>query len=277
MSVPAPPEPERNPDLGRDPDPGRDLPAPAGTTVSGRFVALVAAFAGIAAIAVMVPDLRRFTPFPLVMVGWLISLCVHEFGHAVVAYGSGDLSMRDKGYLTLDPLRYVNVQFSIVWPLLILAIGGIGLPGGAVYVNTAALRTRWRRSLVFAAGPLATFAVLLALLFVLQSGPSSPLYESLAFLAFLQLTALALNLLPVPGLDGWGVVEPWLPGAVRTAAARFAPVAVALLFVLLFFRPVNRAFFMSLFGLGQMIGLDVDAAIDGLERFQFWNWLAAGH
>lgn len=246
-------------------------PTAAAVTISGRFLALVAAFLGVAAITAASPQLQRFTVFPLVTVGWLISLCLHEFAHAVTAYRNGDLGMRHKGYLTLDPLSYGNLQFSVLWPLLVLAIGGIGLPGGAVYVDTRALRSSWQRSLVFAAGPLATLAILVALLGVLRSMVGSPLYQPLAFLAFLQLTALLFNLLPIPGLDGWGIVEPWLPETVRRAGTRLTQVALALLLMALFVPSVNRVFFRSVFALGRGIGLDVRAAIHGLELFQFWN------
>ena len=43
------------------------------------------------------------------------------------------------------------------------------------------------------------------------------LVEALAFLAFLQATAFVLNLLPVPGLDGYGVIRPFLPRSWTTA------------------------------------------------------------
>src|SRR5262249_35482732 len=142
-------------------------------TISRSFLALLAALLGLAVVMVMLPEdverFGRFAVFAFVLVGWLISLCLHEFGHAVVAYVSGDPGVRSKGYLTLDPLRYVNLQFSIVWPLVLLAIGGIGLPGGAVYLNTWALRSRGHRALVFAAGPLATLLVLILLLVVLHA------------------------------------------------------------------------------------------------------------
>ncbi len=81
------------------------------------------------------PDHARALVFPFVFIGFVISLCVHEFGHAIVAYHCGDRTVRDKGYLTLDPLRYTDLQYSIVFPLIIMALGGIGLPGGAVYIN----------------------------------------------------------------------------------------------------------------------------------------------
>ena len=44
----------------------------------------------------------------LVLGGWAVSLCLHEFGHAAVAYRGGDRSVRGKGYLTLDIRRYTD-------------------------------------------------------------------------------------------------------------------------------------------------------------------------
>ncbi len=78
-----------------------------------------------------------------VCVGWIISVCLHEFGHAIVAYWGGDTSVKDKGYLTLNPLKYTNINLSLLLPLLFLLIGGIALPGAAVYIDTRRLRNRW--------------------------------------------------------------------------------------------------------------------------------------
>src|SRR5678815_2748961 len=70
--------------------------------------------------------------FYIVTVAWIFSVCLHEFGHAVVAYKGGDYTVRDKGYLTFNPLKYTDPLFSIILPVLFVALGGIGLPGGAV-------------------------------------------------------------------------------------------------------------------------------------------------
>ena len=110
------------------------------------------------------PDHARALVFPFVFIGFVISLCLHAFGHAIVAYHCGDWTVRDKGYLTLDPLRYTDLQYSIVFPLLIMALGGIGLPGGAVYINTQYLHRRIDGALVSAGGPLGTAVVLAALM-----------------------------------------------------------------------------------------------------------------
>src|SRR5262249_60541766 len=119
------------------------------------------------------PDLSRWAAFPFVLAGWVVSLCLHEFGHALAAFVCGDRSVRQKGYLTLDPLHYTDLQFSILLPLVFLAMGGIGLPGGAVYVNTQLL-SPLQRAIVSSAGPLATLAVLILLLAILR-GSGCPL------------------------------------------------------------------------------------------------------
>jgi Zn-dependent protease len=41
--------------------------------------------------------------FVFVTAGWLVSLCLHEFAHAYMAYHSGDRSVEEQGYLTLNP------------------------------------------------------------------------------------------------------------------------------------------------------------------------------
>ena len=84
----------------------------------------------------------------IVLGGWATSLCLHEFGHAITAYRGGDRAVRAKGYLSLDPRHYTDPVLSIVLPLIFVAIGGIPLPGGAVWINHHALRDRRVESMV---------------------------------------------------------------------------------------------------------------------------------
>src|SRR4051812_39375466 len=98
--------------------------------------------------------LVRGGTFLLVMAGWGGTLCLHEFGHAIVAYRGGDREVYFKGYLTLDPRRYTDPVLSLVVPLVFLVIGGIPLPGGAVWINHYALKSKRVESLVSLAGPL---------------------------------------------------------------------------------------------------------------------------
>lgn len=225
--------------------------------------------------------------FVFVTTAWVITLCLHEFGHALVAYRNGDLSVAHRGYLTLDPLRYTHAVFSIVLPILFLLLGGIGLPGGAVFIDRRALRSRAAQSRVSAAGPLVNLAVaiVLALAFWVGWGArdgvdalySGGLYESgtvfwvaVAFLLFLQVTAAILNLLPVPGLDGYGIIEPYLPRLWAARAARVAPYAVLGLFALLWIPAVNRAFFSAIYGLVALLGVPGELVGVGHALYQFW-------
>jgi Zn-dependent protease len=245
------------------------------STVSITFLGLIAALLGVAMLMELLPAYGRYLIFPFVLIGWLISLCLHEFGHAIVAYRSGDRSVLANGYLTLDPLRYTDLQFSIIWPLIFLAVGGVGLPGGAVYLNMYAIRNPVDRALVSAAGPLATLGVLILLALILRGAGttiSPAFYGALAFLTLLQLTTLVLTLLPVPGLDGWGIIEPWLPGDVQEFGARAAGIAPMLLFALFLLVPaVNAMFWRVVFNLAQSINLDIAGAMWGLQLFQFWR------
>ena len=248
-----------------------------GWPISSTFLALIAAFLFCAVWMLYRPDHARALVFPFVFIGFVISLCVHEFGHAIVAYHCGDRTVRDKGYLTLDPLRYTDLQYSILFPLIIMALGGIGLPGGAVYINLHYLRRPIYGSLVSAGGPLGTAVVLAALMAVFAAVPqlsaTAPvLYMALAFLALLQVTALIFNLIPCPGLDGWGIIEPFLPAPLRDLGRSVSSFAILLLVAALLLVPgLSRWLWQTVFTACALIGLDPRAAFTGLRLFQFWQ------
>ena len=209
----------------------------------------------------------------LVLGGWAVSLCLHEFGHAAVAYRAGDRSVRSKGYLTLDIRRYTDVGLSFVLPIVILLVGGIPLPGGAVWINHAAIRSRGARSLVSLAGP-ATNLVLGALLTVAVALVPMPigLAVGLSCLAFIQVIAFVLNIIPIPGLDGFGVLEPFLSLSARRLAAKVRPWAPLVLFLLIIGVPgVSSAFFQAAGNLFAAVGGDTELAFVGYGELRFWE------
>jgi Zn-dependent protease len=219
----------------------------------------------------------------LVLGGWGTSLCLHEFGHAMVAYKGGDLSVRDKGYLTLDIRRYTDPVFSIVLPLLLLAFGGIPLPGGAVWVNHYALRSRRVDSMVSLAGPLSNLALGIVLTQIIRVIPTSlnglltgtgsiALAAGLSYLALLQILAFILNILPIPGMDGWGAIEPWLSQEAKRFGAMVRPWAPLVLFVLLIgVQSVNSAFFGLTDHIFDGVGGSTLLADFGQNNFLFWR------
>src|SRR5215207_7857742 len=127
--------------------------------------------------------------FTIVFFGWIFSLCLHEFSHALVAYLGGDYTVREKGYLTFNPLKYTHPFLSIILPLLILFMGGIGLPGGAVYIETWRIRNRYWLSVMSLAGPAANglVAILLAILLKVLPESTASIWPGLSFLLVLQI------------------------------------------------------------------------------------------
>ncbi len=105
------------------------------------------------------------------MVGWLLTVMAHEFAHAVVGWLGGDHTVKAKGYLDFDPRHYGSWQTTLLIPLAALALGGVGFPGGAVYLRDDLMRGRFWRSAAALAGPAATLAILLVLATVLGLWP----------------------------------------------------------------------------------------------------------
>jgi Zn-dependent protease len=211
--------------------------------------------------------------FIIVLVGWVFSLCVHEFSHAAVAYAGGDTTVRDKGYLTFNPLKYTHPVYSLLLPLLFLALGGIGLPGGAVYIETWRLRSRSWVSAVSLAGPTSNLILAIVLGIVLTVAPatSGGVWPGLAFLAFLQVSALVLNLIPLPPFDGFGALEPYLSPNIRSTVAQYRNILPWAVFFLLWYVPtVNDAFWRLVFLLAHGVGVPLELAQLGLRGFQFW-------
>src|SRR5438093_8094027 len=126
--------------------------------ISPVFIGIAGATA-VSAVLLWTNFLPRFIPLwtlLFVVGGWIMSLCIHEFGHALVAYLGGDPSVVGAGYLSLNPPRYTNLTMSLVLPVIFLLIGGVALPGAAVYINHSALRTRAWSAAVSIAGPVGT-------------------------------------------------------------------------------------------------------------------------
>lgn len=208
----------------------------------------------------------------LVLGGWGVSLCLHEFGHAIVAYRGGDREVYFKGYLTLDPRRYTDPVLSLVLPLILLAIGGIPLPGGAVWINHYALRSRAVESMVSLAGPLSNLALgVLMIVSVEVFDPNLGLTSALSFLALLQIFAFVLNILPIPGLDGWGAIEPYLSPQAQRFGAKARPWAPLILFAALIGIPgVGQAFFTIADNVFETVGGTSLFAAFGRDIFFFW-------
>jgi Zn-dependent protease len=189
-----------------------------------------------------------------VLILWIMSLCLHEYGHARVAYAGGDTTVEEKGYLSLNPLRYMNPMMSIIIPVIILMLGAIPLPGGAVYINTSLLRNRHWSAAMSAAGPLANLLLLFLVGLIIKAGvlpagesdlPTS-LDQTLALFGYFMAFAFVVNMLPVPGLDGFGILEPYLPKSAQQFARSLGFMGIFLVVIVLFQVPEARSALVSI-------------------------------
>jgi Zn-dependent protease len=241
--------------------------------ISPNALILIVLVVGLGWALATAPVATGLLTFAFVAAAWVLSVGIHEFGHAFVAHKAGDTTIVDKGYLTLDPLKYTDLATTIIFPLIALALGGIGFPGGAVYLREDLMRTKGWRSLASLAGPLGTLVVLIVIALGLPlAGRWPALFNALALLALLQASALILNLLPVPGLDGYGVIRPFLPDGVRAKLVKVERIGFLILFALIFWVPgVSRLIFGGALTLADLLGVPRAAIGAGWDTFHFWR------
>ena len=218
--------------------------------------------------------MNNFLTFFVVLIGWIFSLSFHEFSHALVAYYGGDTSVREKGYLTFNPLKYTHPLYSIGLPLLFLFMGGIGLPGGAVYIETWRLRSPKWKTAVSLAGPAANFILIIFLAIVLRFAPATRagVFSGLAFLGLLQIYALVLNLIPVPPFDGFGAIEPYLSQDILEKIEPIRGMMIWIVIAALWYVPfIGDAFSTLIFSIAQLFGFPFDLVAAGYQQFFFWK------
>ena len=214
--------------------------------------------------------------FIIVTVLWVFSVCLHEFGHALAAYRGGDYTVREKGYLTMNPLRYTHPVYSLLIPVVFVMIGGIGLPGGAVYINHQLLRSRSWESWVALAGPAMNVALIVLIGFGFHWGiippDSSKLATiSMAFLLQLQVSALLLNLLPIPPLDGFQAIAPWLPAQTREKMVGAGNLGMFIVFIALLATPAGAFFWNLVTQICAFLGARPRWIKLGYDAFKFWE------
>jgi len=171
---------------------------------------------------------------------FLFSTTFHEFSHAFLAYKGGDLTAYETGHVTLDPSPHI--RRSPIGMVLVPIISYLQL-GWMVGFASVPFNSEWgrrhprRQALMSLAGPLANLLLALVALgamriliatnvfqyahdgssqFVqaLRGGPRSPLNAlamGLGVMLELNVVLFLFNLIPVPPLDGAGVLSGFFP------------------------------------------------------------------
>jgi len=150
---------------------------------------------------------------------WVIfSICLHELGHGYAAIRLGDDTPIRQGRMTLNPLVHMG-------PTSLIVFAVVGIAWGMMPVNPHRLRGRHGDAAVAAAGPAVNVGLwalcVVALAAVAELAAESTLRaNAIEFFwtgAYLNAVLLALNLLPIPPLDGSRIVSSFVPSYRRLA------------------------------------------------------------
>jgi Zn-dependent protease len=169
------------------------------------------------------PSIDQIRTAVTYLIALILSIAVHEFGHAFVADRLGDRLPRSQGRVTLNPIAHIDPIGTIVMPLVIAFTGmpllGWGRP---VQTNPVAytrkLRMKTGHMLVAAAGPamnlVMAFVVSIIWVVLLRFVPTligSAFDVNARLLIRLNLVLMFFNLIPLPPLDGGTVLRGLLP------------------------------------------------------------------
>ena len=178
----------------------------------------------------------------------LFGITLHEAAHGYVARYFGDPTAEQAGRISLNPTRHIDPIGTVAVPLFLLfsttLLGGAGLLFGwakPVPIDWSRLRNAKKNILwVALAGPASNLLMAIGWVFVLRLC----LYMGLELHSFwgrmamagvqVNLVLMALNLLPIPPLDGGRVVYSLLPQTYANRYARIEPYGMLILIVLMF-------------------------------------------
>ncbi|MDR0875192.1 MAG: site-2 protease family protein [Clostridiales Family XIII bacterium] len=145
----------------------------------------------------------------LTLPGIVIGITIHEFAHAFAAYKLGDMTPKDQGRVTLNPLAHID-------PVGIIALIFVGFGWGRpVQVNPYAFKKyrRFCNIITDVAGVITNFVVAFLVTGILMGLGTAGLlaydgaaYTILLYIIMMNIVLMIFNLLPIPPLDGFGII-----------------------------------------------------------------------
>ena len=204
-----------------------------------------------------------FAKFLIVFPVLLFSMTAHEWAHGYAAWKQGDPTAYQSGYVTWNPIKYVDPIMTIIVPIITFLNGFpfMGMRSGPI--NSRNFRNFKRGDLIVSfAGVFANLvlsficAVVFIVLGVVASlapgiaGPLSTLQHMMAWGIFLNLILVGINTLPLPPFDGSALPRHFLPPAWALEYAKLVPFGF---FIMLLIFTIGRP--ILVFWLGPALAL----------------------
>jgi Zn-dependent protease len=194
----------------------------------------------------------------------IVSITSHEAAHGFVADRLGDSTARDRGRLTLNPIRHIDLFFTILLPIILIISHAGFIFGGAKPVPVDVQRLRRPRrdwALVGVAGPAMNVLIAIVLAAILWAAtlagladPEPRLTEILVLGIYLNALLAVFNLVPIPPLDGSRVVQYFLSGETLVLYRRLEQYGLLIIMGLIFLVPRLQIFLSAaIFGLVRLI------------------------
>ena len=146
----------------------------------------------------------------MLLPGIIIGLSFHEAAHAFASYKLGDPTPKYQGRLSLNPMHHID-------PIGFVALLFIGFGWGVpVQINPDYYKNRRAGELIVSlAGVTANFLIAAVFAFLVKGmaassfvsgGLGSIIYQMLIYIVYINLVLMIFNLIPIPPLDGFGVI-----------------------------------------------------------------------
>ncbi len=199
-------------------------------------------------------SLEGFLAYPLkwipyVAITLVFAFTLHEFAHAYVAYKFGDETAKKQGRLTLNPMQHLDPFGTIL-----ILIAGFGWARPVPVNRYFFKKPRLAGILVSAAGPLSNL-LLACVGFIVGYGLSRMGFnitgnfnDFLNIFIQLNIVLFIFNLLPLPPLDGYRIIEDLAPNDVRAKMTQYEQYGVLVFLILVLIPPLNAMTIQPLFG-----------------------------
>jgi len=170
---------------------------------------------------------------------FLLSLSIHEFAHALLAYKFGDDTAQRQGRLTLNPFKHIDLIGSIIMPILAFT-SGFMLIGWAkpVPIDRRNFKNVLKDgALVSFAGPLSNlvFSILIYGIYLILDDAdlvnSNIIYNILRLGITFNIFLFCFNLLPIPPLDGSHIIYDLFPNQYTAKLQNLGMYGIIILFI----------------------------------------------